>query len=190
MINSKYFEHELFENQATLKETSYDDDKKEYMVEYTDLVIDFDKVKENYCEKYGSHKEASKSADALVVNKNGKIVFIEFKNGQLKGKTSGLKSKLRDSLLIFCDINGLNLKFTRENIEYILVYNDSKNKNSVEDQKKKIKEGLPEIQGLLAGLANEEFVYFGLWVLKKVFISDVHTYTVEEFDKYYQESLK
>lgn len=202
MINSQYFKKSPLNFTATLRQTSYDDTQKVYMVNYTDLVIDFDTVKEKYCEQYGSDKKASKSADALVVNKSGKIIFIEFKNGKLNGrhKSSSLKSKLKDSLLIFCDINNLQLDFARENIEYILVYNENENSGSIDEQRKKIvadregsmlpQYGLSYIQNQMARLGNQRFVYFGLEVLKNVFVSDVHTYNVSEFDHYYQNYLK
>lgn len=170
------------------------------MIDYQDSVIDFDKVKINYCERYGSSNEASQSADVLILNKQDKIVFIEFKTGKInnRNKKSRLKSKLRDSILIFNDINKLDLDFSRNNVEYILVYNQDENRSSVSEQKSQqirqneaeTTDSLRDIQQFVANKAGEEFVYFGLEVLKKVFISDVHTYTKTEFDEYYNTQLK
>lgn len=187
MINNINFSDSFFKNAIDTFEKASD-----CMVSYNDNVIDFDKVKIAYCEKYGSSQEASQSVDVLVHNKNNNIVFIEFKNGKLNGKykKSRLKSKLRDSILIFNEINRLDLSFTRKNMEYILVYNYEKNKNSVEEQQKSANEGLRTIQQTLAKKARQEFVYFGLELLKNVFVLDVHTYTKEEFDKYYNTQLK
>lgn len=75
-------------------------------------------------------------------------------------------------------------------MEYILVYNYERNKDSVEEQQKSANEGLRTIQQTLAKKARQEFVYFGLELLKNVFVLDVHTYTKEEFDKYYNTQLK
>lgn len=77
---------------TTLKQTSYDDAKKEYMTESEYPVIDFDAVKEAYLLNKGAKIEELKSADALV-NCAQKIVFIEFKNGSMKNEKKGVKEK-------------------------------------------------------------------------------------------------
>lgn len=195
MINSHYFSDVFFQNAIDSFQNASDS-----MIDYQDSVIDFDKVKINYCERYGSSNEASQSADVLILNKQDKIVFIEFKTGKInnRNKKSRLKSKLRDSILIFNDINKLDLDFSRNNVEYILVYNQDENRSSVSEQKSQqirqneaeTTDSLRDIQQFVANKAGEEFVYFGLEVLKKVFISDVHTYTKTEFDEYYNTQLK
>ena len=63
---------------TTLKQTSYDDAKNEYMTEAEYPVIDFDAVKEAYLLKNGAKVEELKSADALLKSTK-KMVFIEFK---------------------------------------------------------------------------------------------------------------
>ena len=195
MINSHYFSDVFFQNAIDSFQNASDS-----MIDYQDSVIDFDKVKINYCERYGSSNEASQSADVLILNKQDKIVFIEFKTDKInnRNKKSRLKSKLRDSILIFNDINKLDLDFSRNNVEYILVYNQDENRSSVSEQKSQqirqneaeTTDSLRDIQQFVANKAGEEFVYFGLEVLKKVFISDVHTYTKTEFDEYYNTQLK
>lgn len=195
MISSPYFHDDFFQNAIdSFKDAS------DSMIDYQDSVIDFDKVKINYCKSYASSNEASQSVDVLILNKQDKIVFIEFKNGKInnRGKKSRLKSKLRDSILIFNDINRLDLDFSRNNVEYILVYNQAENRSSVsEQQSQQIRQNgtettdsLRNIQQSFARKAGEEFVYFGLEVLKKVFVLDVHTYTKTEFDEYYNTQLK
>lgn len=75
---------------TTLKQTSYDDAKKEYMTEIEYPVIDFDAVKEAYLLNKGVKIEELKSADALV-KCSQKISFIEFKNGSMKNEKKAVK---------------------------------------------------------------------------------------------------
>ena len=195
MISSPYFHDDFFQNAIdSFKDAS------DSMIDYQDSVINFDTVKTNYCKSYASSDKASQSVDVLILNKQDKIVFIEFKNGKIndRNKRSRLKSKLRDSILIFNDINRLDLDFSRNNVEYILVYNQAENRSSVsEQQSQQIRQNgiettdsLRNIQQSFARKAGEEFVYFGLEVLKKVFVLDVHTYTKTEFDEYYNTQFK
>lgn len=182
MINSGFFQDKIFKNAIVTFQ-----DASSNMINYQTNVIDFDKVKEDYCQKYKACGKASQSVDALVVDKNNRIIFIEFKNGNLKNKKSKLKSKLRDSLLIFNDLNNLKLDFSRKNCEYILVYNYDKNINLVQTERREA--GLMMIQNTLANLGGQEFVHFGLHPLKGVFVSEVHTYSKQDFDSYYQKYL-
>lgn len=188
MISSPYFHDDFFQNAIDSFQ-----DASDSMIDYQDSVINFDKVKINYCESYGSSDKASQSVDVLILNKQDKIVFIEFKNGKInnRDKKSRLKSKLRDSILIFNDVNKLELDFSRNNVEYILVYNQAENRSSVSEQNgAEITDSLRDIQQSFAKKAGEEFVYFGLDVLKQVFNLDVHTYTKTEFDEYYNTQLR
>lgn len=164
----------------TLKETSYDNKNNCYMVENEIQVIDFDLLKEKYCTDKsdipGANRAAT-SADALI-SRDDKVYFIEFKNGNIKKREhkSKIKSKLRDSVLIYCDITKKDLDFARENVEYILVYNATKN-------------SLGEIQDRISSLGNSKFCHFGLEVLKGIFALDVKTYKVEEFAEYFLKNL-
>lgn len=73
---------ELFKNnKTTLKETSKDSTNKTYMTNSKIKVINFDKVKKDYSKQLGL-QEQPKSNDALFYA-NGKLTFIEFKNGKI-----------------------------------------------------------------------------------------------------------
>lgn len=165
---------------TTLKHTSLDDNNKCYMVEHEIQVIDFDLLKENYCtdmSDISGAKSAATSADALIF-RGDKVYFIEFKNGNIQPshQKSKIKSKLRDSVLIYCDIIKEDLDFARKNVEFILVYNSTKNSLGV-------------IQDKIFSLANSTFCHFGLEVLKGIFAFDVKTYNVEEFAEYFLKNL-
>ena len=125
------------DNLKTLHDTSYDKDNNQYMTNSTFPAIDFDDVKTSYILSNSTLSAAGmRSNDALVIlnSQNGKFLFIEFKNGIISGSKSKLKleqekirSKIGESLLILNDIIKEDLTFDRNNINYILVYNESKN---------------------------------------------------------------
>ena len=64
-----------------------------------------------------------------VANKNGKLIFIEFKNGCITSKMGKeqIRSKISESLLILTDILDAKLQEIRKLICYVLVYNRDKN---------------------------------------------------------------
>ena len=114
----------LKDSLASLKETSMDDaDKKDirYMTESDLSVINFDTVKTKYANALGVSEETAKSIDALIYSAPCDV-FVEFKNGDVGNCKREVKMKIRDSLLIFCDIIGQNISYTRRNTNFILVY--------------------------------------------------------------------
>lgn len=195
----------FIDNKKTLFEVSKDDsDEKNpvYMVGIDediskDIVIDFDDVKTDFCSKFHKSNEVFKSADALLYSKvKNKLIFVEFKNGKVKD----VKTKLKDSLLVFSNIVDVDLKFCRKYLEYIVVYNYEKNKQYVEQEKDKYrKEGQNKSQSLnreymegfvkpLFRLAKDEIILWDLKLMKDICVSEVHTYTVNEFIKYYSKN--
>ena len=96
-------------NISTLKETSKDTSKvslggiEQYLTDVQTNVINFDAVKTEYTNKLGLSNSCACSVDALIVL-DGKLAFIEFKNGKVVSRD--LRLKVKDSLLIFCDITG------------------------------------------------------------------------------------
>ena len=195
----------FIDNKKTLFEVSKDDsDEKNpvYMVGIDediskDIVIDFDDVKTAFCKKFHKSNEVFKSADALLYSEvKNKIIFVEFKNGKVKD----VKTKLKDSLLVFSNIVDVDLKFCRKYLEYIVVYNYEKNKQYVEQEKDKYrKEGQNKSQSLseeyiegfvkpLFRLAKDEIILWDLKLMKDICVSEVHTYTVNEFIKYYSKN--
>lgn len=169
--------YELFEkNKNTLKELSKDDNGNniiQYMVGLEDLAVDFDKVKTIYANSYGKTEEVLNSVDAIISIKD-KTIFIEFKNGNAKLKRDNIKKKIYSSLLIFSDITGKNLSYIRKNIDFILVYNDSKTK----------------INNYISKKGNEKNINFGLDMYKEIFFKNVYTYSVNEFEDFINKNSK
>lgn len=195
----------FIDNKKPLFEVSKDSSDKEnpvYMVGIDediskDIVIDFDDVKTAFCKKFHKSNEVFKSADALLYSEvKNKLIFVEFKNGKVKD----VKTKLKDSLLVFSNIVDVDLKFCRKYLEYIVVYNYEKNKQYVEQEKDKYrKEGQNKSQSLsreyiegfvkpLFRLAKDEIILWDLKLMKDICVSNVHTYTVDEFIKYYSKN--
>ena len=116
----------------TLRETSYDKDNNQYMTNSTFPAVDFDGVKDSYTFSNSSiSAKKMRSNDALVIynTKQEQFIFIEFKNGKITSdlEKEKIRVKIAESLLILNDILGENLTFDRTHINYILVYNESKN---------------------------------------------------------------
>lgn len=82
----------------------------EYLSNSDTEVISFDEVKTSYCRKFFKSDTALNSVDAILM-KDNHIIFIEFKNGEVK--THNVKSKLKDSILICCDKLDVKVKYFR-----------------------------------------------------------------------------
>ena len=98
----------------TLKELSKDDseDSQQYMTNSEIIAISFDDVKEEYSAEFVS--QSPKSVDAIL-QIDGKILFIEFKNGKIKDKQSdSIVIKILESLLMFCDIADCKISQVRK----------------------------------------------------------------------------
>ena len=184
----------FMDNTSTLKETSLDNNGNTpvgYMTESIKQVIDFDKVKNLYTSQY--HLSCTpNSVDALYNNRDGRLVFAEFKNGTMSPKKrSQVLKKAYDSVLIFNDISLLQINDLRKSAEFILVYNESKNLNiddneliaKIENQRQQTP-AYDSIAKLVSKYANKEYICFGLQQLKGYCFADVHTYTESEYDEY------
>lgn len=64
------------------------------------------------------------------------IAFVEFKNGRVKNQN--VKNKLRDSLLIFLDVTGKTISYTRKHADFIVVYNAEENSGAVKQKQKEL----------------------------------------------------
>lgn len=172
-------------NMSTFKETSYDKDgeKPGYMTDSQIQVINFDKVKDCYIKNLALSNTPC-SNDALYFGKDNKIFFVEFKNGVLDERPRrnfNICKKIYDSLLIFNDIVNKNISFCRENLYFILVYNESKNRREAcrteqEESSKAI------ISKKIHKKAKKKFVRFGLDRFEKLYFKEVFTYTESEFE--------
>lgn len=166
-------------NISTLKETSKDDANGEYMTESLLPVINFDLAKNQYFkESKNIQSEGITSNDALFES-DGKLTFIEFKNGKIAGDVKySVWLKVYDSVLLFTDIVESNISYTRENMDYILVYNKEKNPET---------ESRATNASLITKLGGRNFVRFGLERFEKYCFQNVYTYSKEEFEKEFVE---
>lgn len=181
----------LSNHMTTLKNTSIDrrDDRTVvYMTESTIPAVDFDKVKEEYVKSL-KLSEVPKSNDALMADKNNKLIFIEFKNGYMdRVKQFAVRKKIYDSVLIFADIVSTRISDMRTYIEYILVYNGDVNNNNPDFIEKKThiqpSASFTSFAKGVSSLAKEEYVLFGVKLFENYCFKKVHTYTEKEFEQY------
>lgn len=124
MINTDL--HDIKNHKKTLKECSYDKAHDEHMCTSELRVIDFDGVKSSYLNRQGFSEEKARSVDVLASGNNQLTYLIEFKNGNIKNERHGVQLKIRDSLLMLCDICKCRISDTRENAVFVLVYNEER----------------------------------------------------------------
>lgn len=175
-MNDDWYNLCIFQNNLkSLKETSRDVCNDVYITEDLSPVISFDDVMKEYLSSHGCQEEALQSVD-VIARFDERPFFIEFKNGSLNDKEIKFKipGKIKDSLLVFGDITNRAISFTRENAEFILVYNLSKNISKHRDS----------INEHIFSYAKEEHIRFGFARYKSVYFKDVHTYSEEEFEKF------
>ena len=159
-------------------------------ISWKEKVINFDKVKETYTK---NNNFELKSNDALYISKNNIYYFIEFKIGELLKKNDDknnndinikydvkkeLQLKIYDSIFTLSDIEDSNgdkyikdiVDFSKNNIEYILVYYSKNN-------------GELKINSHLLKKANINLDRFGLKKFKKFLLKEVYIYDEEEFER-------
>lgn len=190
------FHYTIFQdNISTLKENSRDDNG-ECMTESLYQVINFDAVKREYTKNLHITEEKASSVDA-VARFSKDLVFIEFKNGNNINKQD-LRNKARDSLLIFLDITKGDLSYSRNNIDLIIVYNETIKPITKEEENTMIKENAfaitpPSFDNIVKNIykyAKKELVRFGLDRFQQIFFRSVHTYSKREFEIFLQNKLK
>ena len=165
---------------TSLKNTSYDEINDAYLTDLETLVYDFDKIKDRYVQDIRDCHSALpsfRSNDALY-NKNGKLIFIEFKNGCItSGKEKAeVRSKISESLLILTDILDAKLKEMRNVCCYVLVYNK---KNNASFERQRNNKSINQMATTLANLAGSKFLIAG-FDRYRVFFREVYTINEDE----------
>lgn len=177
---------------SSLKKTSLDnrDGHKKYMTESELTAVCFDDVKDEYVELLGM-SEIPKSNDALFDEGNGTLVFVEFKSGHIDSqKQFAIRKKIYDSTLIFTDISSTGISYMREQMKYILVYNDAANKNAdgrklpCQRESVQTSEAYDKIAKIFSNYGGREYIGFGLGIFQNYCFKEVHTYTQTEFEEY------
>ncbi|HHT24825.1 MAG TPA: hypothetical protein GXZ76_04830 [Clostridiaceae bacterium] len=167
------------DNIQSLKKISEDTTNHEFMCELEIEAVNFDMVKRMYVNSLYLSEDNSKSVDALLFHGENSI-FIEFKNGDMHNQKREVKEKIKDSLLIFCDIIDKNISHTRKKLDFVLVYNSEKNPKSV---------NLKLITDHLNAKANREEIRFGLEEYPKLYFNNIHTYDKIEFENYIKTTI-
>ena len=175
------------DHKITLMEASKDDSGIDdcYMTDSKIEVTDFDMVKRHYANALHCSEECAASVDALL-SVDDTVTFIEFKNGKVNNRN--VKDKLRDSLLIFLDVTGKTISYTRENAELIVVYNPDKNGSRSKQSDVDMSSGKSRIDigKHFMKKAKEELVLFDIGKYAPIYYKNMHTYSMEEFETYLQ----
>ena len=192
--------YNIFRNHlSSFRWISEDRANREYMTMSGLPGINFDDVVDEYAKRHGVKKPHSN--DALFASENdGLFYLIEFKNGIIDDtKIPGIIYKVYDSLLIYMDITGATVRELRENMIYILVYNEYK-KHTARDvpdwvsKRRAIPESVPAVRNsasrtYIAAHVSEKagmhVTRFGLKKFERLYVKEVHTFTKKEFDRYF-----
>lgn len=180
-------DYEIFRNNRdSLQELSKDDrspDHIQYMTNSSLSAVNFDMVKRNYANGLALSEDVAASVDGLASTADS-VVFLEFKNGKVSNRN--VKNKMWDSLLIFCDITKKDITYTRNHVDFVLIYNEAANVSSNQRSKTTVQDS-PSRLAISKGIAqmgNQKLILFGLERYKKLYFREVHTYTKEEFETY------
>lgn len=167
---------------CTLKKASYDMAKGESMCESNIKVVNFDKIPNEYA-KGKSWKCVPNSNDALYITYKDKWYFIEFKNGSID--KADLYRKMYDSIIMLLDMKIVpDIKFVREHVQYILVYNSEKY------GKIQKSEARNETFSYILNLADREEKLFQVERMEQYLFNETHTYTKELFAKKFIEPIE
>lgn len=182
----------LKNNLSTLKETSidqHDGNTIRYMTNSDRKAVNFDNVKKDYI-KTLSLSETPKSNDALFLSRDNKLIFVEFKNGFMDGeKKFSIRKKIYDSIIILTDILNKGISSLRDQMEYVLVYNEAVNTNEkevIEKSKYLVQhsKAYDSFAKSMSKLAKKEYICFGVKMFENYCFSKVHTYTEAEFEEF------
>ena len=181
--------HIFDNNKSSLKETSKSEPNPGEIYNMTESeleVIDFDGVKDDYIRGL-KVVITPKSNDALF-ERDKEWFFIEFKSGKLnKKEIDKVKFKILDSLLIFTDIINKGISYTRENLNYILVYKkdySTNNKNELDNSEVQESRSFDKLKSDINKEAKSDPDEFKLKKqFEKLYFKKVYTYTEEEFEE-------
>lgn len=99
-------------------------------------------------------------------------------------KKFDVRKKVFDSLLILTDIIQKGISYTRIHMDYILVYNEDKNKDVVTEPKTRVQSSgaRDQIAKGFMNLGHANYIKYGLEIFKNYCFLNVYTYTEEEFE--------
>ena len=166
---------------CTLKEASEDITKSsadKYMTLCETPVVNFDAFKNAFV-KNMSLTSMPLSCDVLYMTTQNDFFMIEFKNGKIEAlKKYEINVKIFESLLMLSEKLSHTIDFMRNNLAFILVYNEN-----VEHGPKEFEDtGINAIEKSIFDLARIRKIRFGLHRFKKLYFRDVFTYSKAEFE--------
>jgi hypothetical protein len=129
------------------------------------IVVNFDTFKDSIVRRFGL-SESPKSCDALCYI-NGQFFLIEFKNGKMNKHE--IRGKIFESLLLLTEELKVTINYTRDNLTFILVYNDSA-------------QGRHDIDSALSRKAKINDILFGLDGFERLYFKKVFTMNENEFE--------
>ncbi|MDR0305866.1 MAG: hypothetical protein LBI42_03400 [Chitinispirillales bacterium] len=189
MVENVYNEM-LNDFHETLEKTSEDCTQHVNMTACQDDVVNIDKLKDSFVKNMKLTK-APKSCDALYMTPQDEFFMIEFKNGIIKGiENYEINVKIFETLLMLSEKFDKTIKYTREYMNFILVYNES-----VSHGEKQFEDtGIGLVQKPIFKRANTHMIRFGIHRFKKLYFKDVFTYSKAEFErefvsKYFTETV-
>jgi hypothetical protein len=113
------------------------------------------------------------SCDALCMTSPNEFFLIEFKNGKIDDlKNHEIKVKIFETLLILTEKLDKTIQFTRENVTFVLVYN--------EDAAPKF-----YIHRNVFSHTNNFKVDMGLGRFEKIYFKAVNVYSKAEFESHF-----
>lgn len=154
--------------------------EKVKMVTVEDPVINFDRFKTLFCNhELGITEEALKSVDCYLELDNGQIYLIEFKNGKIDNSVrKDLNTKLKDSLLMINHSFEQNLGYAKTNINYVVVYNSTKNGLSAKSFK----------SAMNKKTSKSKSIRFDLSKMSDI-LNSVNTIAQEDFNQFWQDKI-
>lgn len=174
----------------TLKRTSRRKDNgiKTFMTESLSIVINGDKLKDAY-NKICFCTNRLKATDAIYKFNDNRIYLIEFKNGSpALIKKEEVYQKVYDTYILLKDLNIIeSLKFSLENIYYILVYNKIEEIENENINQKNIAEHIADMCNYTI-FKNKDFLnmyIFEGYLFKESFActkDDFNNFIIKEFD--------
>jgi hypothetical protein len=153
-------------------------DSGRYMTSSHAKAVNFDKFKNEYIKNL-QLPEAPLSCDAFIKTNTNEWFLIEFKNGKIEvRKNFEIKVKIFESLLILLDKLNKTIEFSRDNLNFILVYNE----NVAHGLTQFNNMGFDAIQTKLFSLANSRKIRFGLRRFQNIYFKKVFTYSKTEYE--------
>ena len=172
----------------SIQSLSDDSQNSQFLSDSHSCAIDFDAVKREYCNAHIGSEDNAKSVDALVLV-NGRLTFIEFKNGNISSsqKKNDIKQKVYESLFIFHEISKSPLDTICSNLDFILVYNKL---NNVQGHKLQQSPSREAIFSVMSKKSKQSIIRFSMDFLQSRVVSNVFTLNEIEFSSLLKGSNK